>query len=1166
MECPECRLEVSEDSNFCKGCGHHFLETPATQKAHAGTDSERKHVTIVFSDLSGYTAMTERLDPEEVKEIMSRIFGEITQIIHKYDGFIERFIGDAVLAVFGVPKAHEDDPIRAIRTTREIHELVEAISPEYEEKVGRPLSMHSGINTGLVVTGEVDLEKGTHGITGDTINLASRLQDLAKAGEILVGQDTFRQAEAHFNFGRLKPVKMKGKSQPVPVFKVKTARVKSRQLRGLAIQGISSPLLGLDAEFVTVKGCVNRVLDGQGGILRVTGEAGIGKSRLMAELNNHFSKEVRGGSLIWLEGRTLSYGQRISYWPFQEIFRQYAGINEDDGNIEASKKLESRITELFDADTGEILPYISSLLTLNQKEENATRVKNLDGEARSRYLFLSARRFFKRVARNQPLVLVFEDLHWTDESSMLLLEHLLPLVSQVPLLFCGISRTDPGTPAARLREAAVKDYERRYTEIRLTPLSKGETAQLMQNLLTIKNLQPSVAEMIVGKSEGNPFFLEEIMRSLIDRQAVERDSSTGQWQATSLIERITIPDTIQGVIMARVDRLDEDLKQLLRSASVIGRSFLYRILNIIEQTVQEMERCLDNLQAMELIREKQKIPEVEFIFKHALVQEATYKSILLQKRRELHTRVAQAIETLFSERLDEFYSMLAHHYAQAEVWEKAQKYLLEAGDQAERIAADTEALAHYQQAIAAYARAFGDEWNPLQRATLERKMGAAQARRGELMLASDHLKQALVYLGKSVPNSNWRVWLAILHEIGIQIGHRLLPRLLCKQPEGSVSQAVEEEAYIYELFFWAFVGTGKIELSLLGCLKLLNFSERSAFLPGAAIGFSQLQLVADFASFSRLAGCYGHKAVSLAERIQHEGALGTAHSFMALHENIRGRWTAVKEHAARAIEVYGKGSYWNRIGWAFAIMGFADCYIHEGDFNKALKYANDLIQFGENSGDREYCSWGLARQGFALKGLGQIQDSIESLKGAMEYSKSASNYPIYVDCGGELGQCYLRLGDVDLALDVFGECQYLSVEYNLLKSPVLTRFRNGLVEAYLLAAEHRDDPESAGWLKKAGKACKIALKQGKVYLPGMPEAMMLRGRYDWLKGRSKAAEKCWRRSLALAESMGVRYDLARTLLEMGRRLEDPEHLDRAEAIFTEISAQWDLSKVQEALK
>ena len=534
------------------------------------------------------------------------------------------------------------------------------------------------------------------------------------------------------------------------------------------------------------------------------------------------------------------------------------------------------------------MPYLTSLLTLESKREYAKDLKYVDGEAMGRQIFLSSRRFFERLAKNQPVVLVAEDLHWEDESSTLLIEHLMPLINRVPLLLCGVGRPEAKAPANRLRKVSLKDYERRYTEIRLGPLSQTESAQLMRNLVENQILPARVREIILRKAEGNPFFIEEIMRSLIDRHAVERDPATGRWRATPQIETITIPDTIQGVIMSRVDRLDEELKQVLRSASVIGRSFLYRILRAIEQAVQELDKDLDNLQAIELIREKQKIPELEYIFKHALVQESTYESILLQKRRELHTRVARAIEALFPDRLEEFYGMLAYHYVRAEAWEKAQDYLFKAGDQAGRIAADTEALAHYQQAIETYGLVFEDKWDPLQRASLERKIGEAFYRRGEHQKALEYLDRALGYLGERLPNSRLGVRLGILREVVVQIGHRIFPRLFVKTTEGPVNQAIEEEARIYEVIAWIYVQTNP-KLFLLVTIKFLNFSEQNSFHHGIVIGCTALGLIADFLSLSRLAEFYMYKAASLAEKIQGPGALGVAYQNLALHEVFAGR-------------------------------------------------------------------------------------------------------------------------------------------------------------------------------------------------------------------------------------------------------------------------------------
>ena len=482
----------------------------------------------------------------------------------------------------------------------EIHALVDGIGREYEDKIGRRLTFHTGIATGLVVTGEINLGKGIHGVAGDTINLASRLSGIAKPGEILVGESTYLQSSGAFSFDKLEPLIVKGKSEPVIPYKL--IDKKPEILRGLAAQGISSPLVGRSAEFAAIKGCVNRLLDGQGGILSVIGEAGLGKSRLMAEIRRHFE----GENLLWLEGRTLSYGRKISYWPFKEIFRQYAGITEDDGDAKAWGKFETKITCLFELAADEILPYLASLLGLEVKGELGKNLKYLDGESMGRQVYLSSRRFFERLASTCALVLVFEDLHWADESSVLLVEHLFPLINRVPLLICGVSRPEVNVPAARLQETALRDYERRYTEIRLNPLSHTECTQLMDNLLEIENLPGRVRQVILQKAEGNPFFLEEIMRTLIDRKAVLREGN--HWRATSSLETLTIPDTVQGVIMARIDRLDEELRAVLRTASVIGRSFLYRLLKAVAEAVRELDERVERLKAMELIREKQKTP------------------------------------------------------------------------------------------------------------------------------------------------------------------------------------------------------------------------------------------------------------------------------------------------------------------------------------------------------------------------------------------------------------------------------------------------------------------------------------------------------------------------------------------------------------------------------
>ena len=573
-------------------------------------------------------------------------------------------------------------------------------------------------------------------------------------------------------------------------------------------------------------------------------------------------------------------------------------------------------------------------------------LRYLDDESMGKQIYLSSRRFFERLAQ-EPLVLIFEDLHWADESTILLVEHLFPLITRVPLLICGVTRPETGAFAMRLRETALKDHERRYTEIRLNPLSPTECADLMNNLISIENLPSRTKQLILTKADGNPFFVEEIMRTLVERGAVR--SENGHWRVTSTIETITIPDTVQGVIMARIDRLDEEVKQILKTASVIGRAFLYRILKEVTEAVRDLDRHLDDLRATEFIRERQKVPELEYIFKHALVQESTYESILLKRRHGLHEKVAAAIETLFSDRRDEFSTVLAYHYAKAENWEKAQEYLFKAGDQAGRIAADAEALTHYQQALETYTKVFGDKWDPVQRGILERKMGEAFYRRGEPEKAVEYLQRALVYFGRpELATSPSKVRLGILREIGIQVAHRLFPRWLAKTTYSSVGQAVEEVVRIYEIIATHDV-TAAPEHFLLTTLVCLNFSEREGHLPGIVSESASLVLLSSLFSLFRLSAFFLRRVVGLAQQTQDPSALVRVYVNLAIREQSSGQLDKAIQDGLKGLEVVRTSGYWHLFMWASLnnFLGFS--YYYKGDLRSDLAIAEETVRCGQDA-------------------------------------------------------------------------------------------------------------------------------------------------------------------------------------------------------------------------
>jgi class 3 adenylate cyclase/tetratricopeptide (TPR) repeat protein len=1154
LTCPHCGVVVSADDEFCGDCGQSLSRPAPAPEPVLSTDGERKHVTVLFSDLSGYTAMAEKLDPEEVKEITTRIFGKVAQIVSRYDGFVEKYIGDAVVALFGVPTAHEDDHLRSIRAAKEMHEAVNVISPHYEEKIGRRLTFHSGITTGLVVTGEVNLEKGTHGVAGDTINLASRLSGLAKPGEILVGESTYHQSTGAFSFDKLEPVSVKGKAEPVIPYRL--VEEKAEATRGLATQGISSPLVGRNAEMAAIKASVNRLLDGQGGILSVIGEAGLGKSRLMAEIRQTFAHE----NLLWLEGKTLSYGQKMSYWPFREILWHYSGITEDDSDTEAWAKFEAKIVDLFPAESGEILPYLASLIGLEVRGDLGQNLRYLDGAAMGKQIYLSSRRFFERLAQ-KPLVLIFEDLHWADESTILLVEHLFPLITRAPLLICGVTRPEAGAPALRLRDTAIKDHERRYTEIRLNPLSPTECTDLMNNLLAIENLPSRIRQLILTKADGNPFFVEEIMRTLVDKGAVSFEN--GRWRVTSAIETITIPDTIQGVIMARIDRLDEEVKQILKTASVIGRAFLYRLLKEVTEAVRDLDKHLDDLTATELIREKQKVPELEYIFKHALVQESTYESILLKKRMELHGKAASAIETLFSDRLDEFSSVLAYHYAKAENWEKAQEYLFKAGDQAGRIAADAEALTHYQQALETYTRVFGDKWDPVQRGILERKMGEAFYRRGEPEKGMEYLQRALVYFGRPMlANSRWKVRLDIMREIGVQLAHRLFSRSLVKKMYGSSGQAVEEVSRIYTIVATHEVLTAP-EHYLLVLLTSLNFYERKGHLSGVVSRSGALVSACFLFSWFRLGRFLQKRAMILAQQTQDPGALVAVYVNLTNSEDAAGRLDQAVEAGLKGVEIARTRGYWNLTMWGYANAWLLRAYCLKGEMRVALPIAREIVRYGQDANEPFVLTVGLLAVGIVQERTGDFQECAAAVARAIELCEAISYHVIRVWAGSYLGRCYCRMGDVDRSLAVLTQADTYRARHRVRGWEHW--LSTALLMAYLAGAEQDPGPKSNEYMRKAGEACNRLFKSVKGYPVCLPEATRLQGVYDWLTGKQSSAQQRWQRSLVLAEEMGMRYDLAMTHLEMGRRFKDLEHLRQAEAIFAEIGAEWGLEQAQRYL-
>jgi class 3 adenylate cyclase/tetratricopeptide (TPR) repeat protein len=624
--------------------------------------------------------MSEKLDPEEVKAITSRIFGEISTIVDKYDGFIEKYAGDAVMALFGVPKAHEDDPIRAIKVAREIHDCVDAISPQIETRVGQPVSMHSGISSGLVVTGEVDMARGTHGVAGDTINLAARLSSLAGAGEILVDTDTCSQAEGHFTFESLEPTRVKGKAEPVQAHKVVSQKDKPITIRRLS--GLRADLVGRKGELAELSEAVENLREGQGRIFSICGDAGTGKSRLVEEFKATLALE----EIQWIEGHAYAYAQNIPYFPMIDLLNRVFQIEEGDSSENVREKLESGIEQLV-GQTDDVVPYIGGLYSLSYPE-----VEEVSPEFWKSQLQEAIQAVLTALAKKVPTVFFLEDLHWADPSFVELLRRTCLEIRQPAIVLC-IYR-----PIFSLFSShQVSSIGKLYHEIQLQDLSLSDTQDMLESLLQTESIPSDLKRLVRGKAEGNPFYLEELINSLIESGTLVRYNDN--WQITKPIPDSDISSSIHGLISGRLDRLEKETKRILQEASVIGRAFLYEILKRITVIEGLVDQSLSGLERLDIIRAKSMQPELEYIFKHALTQEVVYNGLLKKERREIHERIGLVIETLFQNRLEEFYETLAFHYARSNAAAKAVNYLVKSGEKSLARYAVEEAHQYFQKAF-----------------------------------------------------------------------------------------------------------------------------------------------------------------------------------------------------------------------------------------------------------------------------------------------------------------------------------------------------------------------------------------------------------------------------------------------------------------------------------
>ncbi len=678
LNCPGCGVAVLPGNKFCGQCGHEIEPSPLIKEE--ALPSERKYITALFADISGYTSIAELLDPEDVKDITVRLMVRIAPVISKYGGAIENYSGDQVMAVFGIPRAHEDDPVRAIRAAMEIHRVVGEDTLKYQGRIGRPLKVHIGINSGLVATGAIGLEKLERHVAGDAVNVASRLCDIAKGGETLVGQNTHTQAEGFFSFEALPPMKVKGKTKPVPVYRLLSPKeLPSKRHR---ISGLRADLVGRKREMAKLQEAAARLLKGEGSVIAISGEAGTGKSRLKEEFKVTLNQE----SINWIEGHAYAYSQNISYHPIIDIITRQSGIKEDDSPDQVREKLEKRLRDLH-SPVEKVAPYIGGLLSLSYPE-----AEGVSPDFWKASLHQALHATLAAIAQLAPTIICLEDLHWADSSSLEFLRTTV-LENSHHLMFL-ITHRPPFVLFDRRELELLGDS---FQELKLRELSPEEMQEMMKSILKAATIPDGLRTFVQEKVEGNPFYLEEIINSLIESGTLVPTQSG--WELNRPFGDMDIPVSVHSVINARLDRLNPGVKSLLQEASVIGRAFHYEILKKVTRHPDDLDRCLHDLEYLDFIRAEAPQSD-EYFFKHALIQEVVYDSLLRKDRQTMHHRTGEVMENVFHDRLLEFCETLAYHFQQGEFPYKAVDYLIKSGRKSLKKYAVEESHQYYNQALA----------------------------------------------------------------------------------------------------------------------------------------------------------------------------------------------------------------------------------------------------------------------------------------------------------------------------------------------------------------------------------------------------------------------------------------------------------------------------------
>ncbi|RJR51188.1 MAG: hypothetical protein C4576_04065 [Desulfobacteraceae bacterium] len=1194
MKCPSCNFENPKDMLFCGKCGHqlHLPSAPASHRPSAEeklqriqrylpealakkilsqkdrVEGERRQVTIMFCDMKGFTPLTERLGPEETFTLMDKVFEILLRQVGEYEGTVNEIRGDGILAVFGALDALEDAPQRAIRSAIDIHRKIAAFSESLagDRRIG-PIQLRIGINTGPVVIGTVGNDlRVQFTVVGDTINMASRMEAMAAPGTTYVTEDTYRVTKDLFHYKPIGKKPVKGKEDPISVYEVISPKGDMYRPRLGAERMIYADMVDRRSELSLLADQVMRAINGKGSVVNIIGEAGIGKSRLLSELRN---RELMNDVTI-LEGRAISIGKNLSFHPIIDLLKQWTEITADDVDATALQKLQTSLRNLFPEEYVEVLPFLATLMGIKVTESLSERLKGIEGDALENMILKSVRTLLIRAAEVNPIVIVVEDLHWADKSSIELMESAFRLAENHRIVFVNVFRPGYEETGDRILKTLKEKLQVHSVDIWMKPLDESDTESLITKIAHLTDVHRPLIAQIVQRTGGNPFFVEEVMRSFIDDHAlVIKD---GRFQVMEKASTLPIPRTIHDVLTARMDRLEEQSRDLLKVASVIGRTFLHRILLRVAPSTVEMGATLSYLQEIQLLRQSSRGGEVEYLFNHALVQEATYESILPSKRKELHLKVADAIETIFARTIHEFYGMLAYHYSKAESDDKAREYLMKAGEEALKSSASNEALYYYQEALSTYIKSHGDHIVPEDVALIEKNIALALYNKGDYIKAIPFFDRALKYYWPQLPRNTVSAVFATLSGFIALLLSLYFPALKFK------SQPTERDKDAIDLFFKKLKALAIIDPKSFFLESFHFYKNLTRFdLAKIELGMGMFVGASTFFSFTGISFRLSRKILEhLKEKVRKDDIKSfTVYDFSeALHNYLEGDWGAISEFDD---EFVNKNLNIGETYWASQHCFWHGSYLlHQGRFELVqhiVNRLNGIIESYEN--ELSILLKFLLNSNFLLEAR-RVDEALREIEQAIATLKNTGQAQSLMHMYSMKARLYLLLGRPEEASTCLEQAWTMACEMETVPWKLCcycrSRFEHDL---YILKESKQDtgrvvDPAFMTTMHKdMKKLLKLVPKVAQHRVPAYRSV----GHFYWLTGKQDDAVEWWSKAVDVGERQQARPELARTYFEVGMRLLEPasryhdlngigpeELVEKGKALMRQMDLRWDLEK------